>query len=271
MNNIVRQLGHTDIYFDDDSALQLLSNIAVDLFSRSMPDVKKGKPLGQIAEELVLFITSKLEECPEAMTLLENPTLHAYGSIEQTYIDLLNKARDIDVARKGDWPLLLRAMTIPLSDALFLDRSEQTDALGVSQIGRMLVDRIGIVRQYPSMMEIEQAIYPTPEARVPREPGILDPLTSSKEEVEKVTGLKPAAQLDPSNFVNLEFSSKRSKHLSKPGSRMWKPAIPSINREDYFRGFLYHYFGLADSMFDDLNGPGTPKSGGPKGPKPKVS
>lgn len=102
MNNIVRKLGHTDIYFNDSMALQMLSNIAVDLFSRSMPDSKSGKPLGLIAEELVLFITGKLEECPEAMTLLECPTLHAYGSIEQRYIDLLNMSRDIDLNRQGE-------------------------------------------------------------------------------------------------------------------------------------------------------------------------
>lgn len=179
MNNIARKLGHTEIFFDDSSALQMLSNIAVDLFSRSMPDVNKGKPLGLIAEELVLFITGKLEECPEAMTLLECPTLHAYGSIEQRYLDLLKMAREIDTEKRGEWPLLLRAMTIPASDELFIDRQEQTQALGVSQIGRLLTDRIGIVKQYPNLMDIEKAMYPAPQPVVPvEEEGILDPLDS---------------------------------------------------------------------------------------------
>lgn len=236
MNNIVAKLGHTELYFNDQMALQMLSNIAVELFSRSMPDVKKGKPLGLIAEELVLFITGLLEEIPAAMTLLENPTLHAYGSIEQRYLDLLKMAREIDVERQGEWPLLLRAMTIPLSDNLFLDRQEATEALGVSQIGRLLTDRIGIVKQYPSLMDIEMSMYPPAEGSgEPEEKGILDPLTSTKEEVQKLTGLSPHQQLDPSNFLNQEFSNKRSTKLPKPGSTIFKPAL-KMDRATYAKG-----------------------------------
>lgn len=239
MNNIARKLGHTELYFNDTMALQMLSNIAVELFSRSMPDVKKGKPLGYIAEELVLFITGKLEECPEAMALLENPTLHAYGSIEQRYLDLLKMARSIDTERRGEWPLLLRAMTIPLSDELFLDRFEQTEALGVSQIGRLLTDRLGIVKQYPSLIDIESSAYPTPEGgNAFGEQGELDPLLAKPKEVEKLTGLKPSQQLDPSNLINMEFSHKRPDSLSKLGSRLFKSAVPKWDIHTYTSEYL---------------------------------
>lgn len=219
MNNIVRELGHTDIYFDDSSALQMLSNIAVDLFSRSAPDVNKGKPLGLIAEELVMYITGLLEEVPAAMTLLECPTLHAYGSIEQRYLDLLKMSRQIDVERQGEWPLLLRAMTIPLSDDIFIDRAEQTTALGVSQIGRLLWQRIGLVRKYPNLLEYEQTAYPSPKAQVPADPPILDPMIKSD--------LPKFRNIDPSALINAEYSSKRVKQLSKPGSRLFAP-LPLI-------------------------------------------
>lgn len=123
-------------------------------------------------------------------------------------------------------------MTIPLSDDLFIDRQEQTTALGVSQIGRLLTDRIGLVRKYPNLMDIEQSMYPEPEGKT-SDSGILDPLTSTKEEVQKVTGLTPRQQLDPSNFINLEFSHKRSEKLPKPGSRLFKSALSKLDRATY--------------------------------------
>jgi len=73
----------------------------VELFSKSSPDQykAKGKPLGLLAELLMMAITAKPDF---SFTLLENPLFHSYGSIEQTYIDMIRKAREIDTIGKGE-------------------------------------------------------------------------------------------------------------------------------------------------------------------------
>ena len=131
-----------------------MTNIAIELFNSSNPSVTtklRGKPLGDLATEIVCNITALLDSNPAAMDLLENPTLHAYGNIEQTYLDLLKKAREMTTVGRGEWPMLLRAMTIPLSDELFLDRQSQTEALGVSRIGKLFLEKIRAVESDPNI------------------------------------------------------------------------------------------------------------------------
>jgi len=94
------------------------------------------------------------EEIPEAMTLLDNPLLNAYGSIEQTYLDLIKKAREIDTIHQGEWPLLLKAMTIPLSDQVFSDRRENVERVAVSRVGRALIERLRVLESYPQLLNM---------------------------------------------------------------------------------------------------------------------
>jgi len=78
-------------------------NAAVAIFSESNPlesKKAKGEPLGLLATNWVMMATSQEEALSEI--LLEVPLLHAYGSIEQTYLDLLKKGREIDTIGKGE-------------------------------------------------------------------------------------------------------------------------------------------------------------------------
>jgi hypothetical protein len=130
--------------------MSVLVNVVVQLFSESNPqnqDTTKGKPLGLLAESMVMNITSI--ESDHMMTFLENPLLHSYGSIEQTFLDLLRHAREIDTIHKGEWPLFLRAMTIPLSDDLFIDRQEATEAMAVSKVALTLIKDLKMWNEYP--------------------------------------------------------------------------------------------------------------------------
>jgi len=140
----------------DIVGMNILSNIMVELFSVSHGKLtaKEGKPLGDLATDLVIKLTGMAEEIPEAMTLLDNPLLNAYGSIEQTYLDLIKKAREIDTIHQGEWPLLLKAMTIPLSDQVFSDRRENVERVAVSRVGRALIERLRVLESYPQLLNM---------------------------------------------------------------------------------------------------------------------
>jgi hypothetical protein len=137
----------------DGVGMNILSNIAVEFFANSNPEnkhKKKGRPLGLVAISLVEFYTGQTE--PEAFALLEEPMLHAYGHIEQTYLDLRAQAKRIDTVESGNWPLLMKAMTIPADDSILTARSAKVDRLASSRIGHALVERLRVIQSYPQLL-----------------------------------------------------------------------------------------------------------------------
>jgi hypothetical protein len=119
-----------------------------DLFARSDPTKAKAKgSLGDLATALVMWVTS----FEDRFSLLDMPTLHAYGNIEQVYLDLLKKARRIDTIGQGDWPLYLRCVTIPLSDSVFVERRGQVNSLAASKLAKELTVNLEALAQYPSL------------------------------------------------------------------------------------------------------------------------
>lgn len=90
MNNICQAQGIPLTIVSNRTATKVAADVALELFKHSDPTRKTGgKPLGLLAENQVIAITGALEERPEAMALLDTPVLHAYGSIEQSYLDLI--------------------------------------------------------------------------------------------------------------------------------------------------------------------------------------
>nr|WTN86941.1 RNA-dependent RNA polymerase [Fusarium oxysporum mitovirus 3] len=138
----------------DEVATNIIANIMVELFSASQPQPGKGKPLGLLAENFLIFLTGakELEENPGLMEFHQNPLTDSYGSIEQQYLDLLKIAKEIDTVKQGQWPLLLRSMTIPLSDRLFIDRFEDTEVRAISSLGKPLKERFEVINQYPQLL-----------------------------------------------------------------------------------------------------------------------
>jgi len=102
MTSISRKFSTLNHQFDDKTSMNILANIMVDFFSQSNEALlsKKGKPLGLLATEIVMYLTGSEKE--GALTLLKNPHLDCYGSIEQTYLDLLKKAREVDTIHSGE-------------------------------------------------------------------------------------------------------------------------------------------------------------------------
>ncbi|QTY21822.1 RNA-dependent RNA polymerase [Botryosphaeria dothidea mitovirus 3] len=153
-NLIARRLSISLPLLSDTVGMNILANIMVELFSDSYGQMTKqgGKPLGDLAIDLVTRLTDVGQEDERAMVLLANPLLQAYGSIETTYVDLLRKAKEIDTIHAGEWPLLLKAMTIPLSDDVFSNRQEHVESVAVSRVGKKLRERLLILKSFPQLL-----------------------------------------------------------------------------------------------------------------------
>nr|QIR30254.1 RNA-dependent RNA polymerase [Plasmopara viticola lesion associated mitovirus 31] len=154
MTTLARRFTTLTNIITDQVSTNILANIMVELFSESNSALLKpgGKPLGLLAEAIVMLLTGS--ENPDALTLLKNPHLDCYGSIEQTYLDLLRKAREIDTIHQGEWPLFLKAITIPLSDELFQQRQTEVMRLGVSKVGKGLIERLKLLESYPGLLDM---------------------------------------------------------------------------------------------------------------------
>lgn len=103
INLIIQELKLPLPQISDEVGRNLLSNIAVELFAESNPansQKVKGQSLGDLAVNMVIYMTSSEDERVE--TLLGNPLAHAYGSIEETYVNLLKEAKRIDTSNQGD-------------------------------------------------------------------------------------------------------------------------------------------------------------------------
>lgn len=90
---ISRALGYHNLSFTTKGGLSLLGKIMLNLFRMSDPlhSPQRGKPLGDLATSVVMYITGHEET--KALKLLENPLLHAQGGIEQKYLDMSKKLK----------------------------------------------------------------------------------------------------------------------------------------------------------------------------------
>lgn len=132
----------------------ILINMTVEGFSQTDPTTsKKGGSLGDLAISLVCDLT---EDASTPSILLENPTLHAYGSVEADYLHLSNLAKTIDTIGQGEWDLRLKSMTIPLSDQVFVEnRTVGVNSLAVSRIASKTIEWLRVLEQYPSFLAVD--------------------------------------------------------------------------------------------------------------------
>jgi hypothetical protein len=69
------------------------------------------------------------------------------------FIKLKKEAIRIDTVGSGDWPLLLRAMTIPISDEIFTMRTSRMVPLASTVLGKKLEQRFALFREYSLIPE----------------------------------------------------------------------------------------------------------------------
>jgi len=131
-------------------SLYMLSNQAVDAFSESDPTKsKKGGNLGVLAERMLMVLTSN--NYPQI--LFECPLLHAYGTIEQEYLDLRKLAHQIDTEGKGEWDINLKSMTIPLTDEIFTtSRRSEVESMASCRLAQRVSEQLKMLALYPQLL-----------------------------------------------------------------------------------------------------------------------
>jgi hypothetical protein len=131
------------------NSMSILTNLAVESFSESNPTTcEKGGDLGLLATNLVMSLTS-FDYPP---ILMENPLLHAYGSIESEYLELIALARKIDTEGGGDWDVSLKSMTIPLSDSIFVEsRTVGVNSFASCKLAHKVTESLKVLEQYPGL------------------------------------------------------------------------------------------------------------------------
>lgn len=118
INNLAKLLGHQlpELTFEESQGI--LSNVVVEIFAESNPenfsedDKKKGKkPLGLLATQLVMFLTSpgfdnesKTLLGGQPFNVLDLPILDQYGQVCQRFQDMKDRARRVDTIGAGEWP-----------------------------------------------------------------------------------------------------------------------------------------------------------------------
>lgn len=84
----------------------------------------------------------------KAFDLLENPILHSYGNIEQSFLDSRALLKVVQY-NPGSWSLLLRNMQLPSSDAVLFERNNAAITRGATAVGVKLVSRLNLLSQTP--------------------------------------------------------------------------------------------------------------------------
>jgi len=108
------------------TASHLFKTAALLLFteSNSSERLSKGKPLGELAVQLVLIITDPDSPFNLDLDLIYAiPILQIHGKVEELYMQTQKNARRIDTLEGGDWPLFMRSLTIPISDEVYVQRN----------------------------------------------------------------------------------------------------------------------------------------------------
>lgn len=158
MNNLIKLLDFQLPLLTQEECQGVLSNVIVEIFAESNPencsadDSKNKKPLGLLAQELVMLIThpefdkaSKTLLDGRSFDTLDLPILGQYGQICEEYQRMKERARRVDTIHGGEWPLLLKAMLLPVSDEVFYARASEMMPFASSIIGKRLRQRFEVL------------------------------------------------------------------------------------------------------------------------------
>jgi len=131
----------------------ILKQTVCTVFSESVDSKDKGKPLGLIAEQLVILITG-LEgiDIDFSDFITSIPILVIHGYVEEKYLQVMREARIIDTLLGGDWKMTLRALLIPDSDRTYFSRNQDIKILAAGTIGKVLRQGLDMLAAYPQLI-----------------------------------------------------------------------------------------------------------------------
>nr|UOL49043.1 MAG: putative RNA-dependent RNA polymerase [Mitoviridae sp.] len=128
ISTLIRQFGLQDLQLSPEECESILSTCTINLFSRGLPrgDETRGYPLGKLAEDLVIFLTT--EDPVESVSSLKMlaiyalPHLNVYGQIEEEYMGYHRRLRDVVPWSDFDHSEVFRTLALPMDDRVFVRR-----------------------------------------------------------------------------------------------------------------------------------------------------
>lgn len=150
IHGIIRRLDLPSVPASEYHMEIQMRNVMLELFTESDPnivkkDIPKGKPLGDLATDLVCHFTSFVEDplkCELGLSLISAyPVLSVYGQVEERYLKLKKEGSDI-ITNFREWPMLMQNMALPISDNVFTQHAERALSGATSVLGRKLVSHI---------------------------------------------------------------------------------------------------------------------------------
>jgi hypothetical protein len=158
MLNQLKESRDFEYTLTDDQGSYIFQRACMEAFTESNDPAsnRKGKPLGHFAQQVVQFMTDPTTPFMElGCWPYFVPPLNVYGGIEEMYLKLNREAWEIDTFRNGDWPLLMRAITIPTSDQAFLVRNKDVLPMTAANLSKRIYDKMEefrqIKRMYPNL------------------------------------------------------------------------------------------------------------------------
>jgi len=109
LNSIIGRYNLPLPEFTDEMAISVISKVAQEVFEHSNPlDYTKGKPLGLIAESLVIDLTSVVDLSIEAAASLPSsiPLLNVFGQVSEKYMELREQVLSL---KPGEWSVAVRS------------------------------------------------------------------------------------------------------------------------------------------------------------------
>lgn len=132
----------------------ILSNCIVQEFadSNDPEKLKRGKPLGLLAEMLTMHYTNPLinkgNESLGIQLLFSTPIARIHGQVEEKYLKLQKHAHALDTTGSGNWFGEMRNLTIPKSDQAYYSKPEALEAYACHRLGKLVTEQFAILNEY---------------------------------------------------------------------------------------------------------------------------
>lgn len=153
LSDLIRHFGYR-LKLPLDVCKNILSNCIVQEFANSNDSekLKRGKPLGLLAEQLTLHYTDPIinmgNESLGMQLLFSTPIARIHGQVEEKYLKLQKHAYALDTSGEGNWFGEMRNLTIPKSDQAYYAKPEALEAYACHRLGRLVLEQLDIINLY---------------------------------------------------------------------------------------------------------------------------
>lgn len=146
--DIIRQFGLQTEVPSFEECESILLTCVLRLFLRGLPrgDEKAGYPLGKLAEDLVIFLTTEhpIESISnlKMLAIYALPHLNVYGQIEEIYTSFHKKLRDATPWSGEDHSEIFKTLALPMDDRVFVRRHSHLILNASHSLGREILKEL---------------------------------------------------------------------------------------------------------------------------------